>query len=234
MVGNSHRIGEVFDSFRALFGRPDRAKEFVDINETAIEALRYLRWQLRNHKIFTLTHLTSELPPIEGNKGQLQEVIVNLVQNAIDAMDEVTAESRVLQIKAEPATDRITLTVEDSGPGMDENKAASIFDPFVTTKEDGMGLGLAICRMIVERHGGELTVMPAHPHGCIFRMVLPIAELAAVPEAEGKTTDVRAPSPSRAGSIWRRFGSKKPAVDIGAEPAATSQATTGLDSLSAR
>jgi signal transduction histidine kinase len=117
MVGDSHRIGEVFDSFRALFGKPDRPREFVDINETAIEALRYLRWQLRNHKIFTLTHLSSELPRIEGNKGQLQEVIVNLVQNAIDAMDEVEAERRVMQIRAEPAVDRIVLTVEDSGLG---------------------------------------------------------------------------------------------------------------------
>jgi hypothetical protein len=87
--------------------------------------------------------------------------------------------------------------------------------------------------MIVERHGGELTVAPAHPHGCIFRMVLPIAELAAVPEAEGKTTDGRSPSPSRARSIWRRFGSKQSAVDIGSEPAAGSQATTGSDSVSA-
>jgi signal transduction histidine kinase len=233
MVGNGHRIGEVFDSFRALFGKPDRPKELVDINETAIEAIRYLRWQLRNHKIFTLTHLTSELPPIEGNKGQLQEVIVNLVQNAIDAMDEVRDESRILQIKAEPAVDRIVVTVEDSGPGMDENKAASVFDPFVTTKQDGMGLGLAICRMIVERHGGELTVAPANPHGCIFRMVLPIAELAAVPEAEGKTTDGRSPSPSLARSIWRRFGSNQPGVDMGSKSAATSQSTTGLDSVSA-
>lgn len=208
MVGDSHRIGEVFDSLRALFGKPDRAKELVDVNETAIEALRYLRWQLRNHKIFTLTHLTSELPPIEGNKGQLQEVIVNLVQNAIEAMDELTTERRVLQIRAEPAIDRIVVTVEDSGPGIDENKASSIFDPFVTTKRDGMGLGLAISRMIVERHGGELTVAPAHPHGCIFRMVLPHGQLAAAPPlSDPKTTERRSPRRHRAGWVWRRLGS---------------------------
>ena len=204
-VGDSHRISGVFDSLRALFGKPDRGKELVDVNETAIEALRYLRWQLRNHEIFTLTHLASELPPIEGNKGQSQEVIVNLVQNAIEAMDELTTERRVLQIRAKPAIDRIVVTVEDSGPGIDENKAARIFDPFVTTKRDGMGLGLAISRMIVERHGGELTVAPAHPHGCIFRMVLPIGLAATPPLSDPKTTDRRSPHLHRAGWVWRRL-----------------------------
>ena len=229
MVGDSHRIGEVFDSLRALFGKPDREKELVDVNETAIEALRFLRWQLRNHKIFTLTHLTSELPPIEGNKGQLQEVIVNLVQNAIEAMDELTTERRVLQIRAEPATDRIVVTVEDSGPGIDENKASSIFDPFVTTKRDGMGLGLAISRMIVERHGGELTVAPAHPHGCIFRMVLPIGQLAATPPlSRPKTTDRRSPRRHRAGWVWRRFGSIQSPVDADVGNAAASRSTTNV------
>lgn len=229
MVGNSHRISELFDSLRALFGKPGRGTELVDINETAIEALRYLRWQLRNHKIFTLTHLTSELPPIEGNKGQLQEVIVNLVQNAIEAMDEVQVERRVLQIKAEPAIDRIVVTVEDSGPGIDEHKATSIFDPFVTTKRDGMGLGLAISRMIVERHGGELTVVPARPHGCIFRMVLPIGQLAATPQSDPETIDQRSPRRHRAGWVWRRFGLIGSPVGADVDTAATSQSATSVE-----
>lgn len=229
MVGNSHRISELFDSLRALFGKPGRGTELVDINETAIEALRYLRWQLRNHKIFTLTHLTSELPPIEGNKGQLQEVIVNLVQNAIEAMDEVQAERRVLQIKAEPAIDQIVVSVEDSGPGIDEHKATSIFDPFVTTKRDGMGLGLAISRMIVERHGGELTVVPARPHGCIFRMVLPIGQLAATPQSDPETIDQRSPRRHRAGWVWRRFGLIGSPVGADVDTAATSQSATSVE-----
>lgn len=229
MVGDSHRISGVFDSLRALFGKPDRGKELVDVNETAIEALRYLRWQLRNHEIFTLTHLTSELPPIEGNKGQLQEVMVNLVQNAIEAMDELTTERRVLQIRAKPAIDRIVVTVEDSGPGIDENKAARIFDPFVTTKRDGMGLGLAISRMIVERHGGELTVAPAHPHGCIFRMVLPIGLAATPPLSDPKTTDRRSPHRHRAGWVWRRLGSIESPVDADVGTAAASQSAKSVE-----
>ncbi len=229
IVGDSHRISELFDSLRALFGRPGRATELVDVNETAIEALRYLRWQLRNHKIFTLTHLTSELPPIEGNKGQLQEVIVNLVQNAIEAMDGVTAERRVLQIKAESAMDLVVVTVEDSGPGIDEHRATSIFDPFVTTKRDGMGLGLAISRMIVERHGGELTVAPAHPHGCIFRMVLPIGQVAVMPQPGPKTTARRTPRRHRVGWVWSRFGSIGSPVEPGVDNAATSQSTTSVE-----
>jgi signal transduction histidine kinase len=223
MVGDSHRINELFDSLRTLFGKPDRGKELVDVNETTVEALRYLRWQLRNHKIFTLTHLTSELPPIEGNKSQLQEVIVNLVQNAIEAMDEVKADRRVLQIKAKSAIDRIVVTIEDSGPGIDESKATSIFDPFITTKRDGMGLGLAISRMIVERHGGDLTVAPAHPHGCVFRMVLPVGQFVGMPESDLKATDYRFPRQTRVGWIWRRFRSILSAVDVNIDSAAASR-----------
>jgi signal transduction histidine kinase len=223
MVGDSHRINELFDSLRTLFGKPDRGKELVDVNEATVEALRYLRWQLRNHKIFTLTHLTSELPPIEGNKSQLQEVIVNLVQNAIEAMDEVKADRRVLQIKAKSAIDRIVVTIEDSGPGIDESKATSIFDPFITTKRDGMGLGLAISRMIVERHGGDLTVAPAHPHGCVFRMVLPVGQFVVMPESDLKATNHRFPRQTRVGWIWRRFRSILSAVDVNIDSAAASR-----------
>jgi signal transduction histidine kinase len=109
-----------------------------------------------------------------GNRGQLQEVIINLVQNAIQAMNGVKADRRVLQVKTQLDGDSILLIVEDSGPGIDPNKLDSIFDAFVTTKRDGMGLGLAICRTIVERHEGKMSVVPAHPHGCVFHVVLPI------------------------------------------------------------
>ena len=228
MVGDSHRIMSCLTACEHYLEDLIGERSWLNVNETAIEALGYLRWQLRNHKIFTLTHLTSELPPIEGNKGQLLEVIINLVQNAIEAMDEVKAERRVLQIKAESEIDRIILTVEDSGPEIDENKAHSIFDPFVTNKRDGMGLGLAISRMIVERHGGELTVAPAHPHGCIFRMVLPIGQLAVLPRSDLKATDHRSSRRNRMRLMWRRFGSIDPPVDANVDSAATPQSATSV------
>jgi signal transduction histidine kinase len=174
LLRDSHRVEQVFDSLRALFGKPDQGKELINANEIALEALRIFRDDLRNHRIITRTYLTSELLPIMGNRGQLQEVIINLVQNAIQAMNGVKADRRVLQVKTQLDGDSILLIVEDSGPGIDPNKLDSIFDAFVTTKRDGMGLGLAICRTIVERHEGKMSVVPAHPHGCVFHVVLPI------------------------------------------------------------
>ena len=116
-----------------------------------------------------------ELPPITGHSGQLQEVVVNMIQNAIDAMDAVDDGSRVLTVRTERnGNDAISIEIEDSGPGIDPKKSSDdLFDAFFTTKPHGMGLGLAICRMIVEHHGGELSVSSADPHGAIFRIKLP-------------------------------------------------------------
>src|SRR6516225_5388142 len=109
-----------------------------------------------------------------GHSGQLQQVIVNLIQNAIDAMNSVDSDGRVLQVRTEHSgSDAISITVEDTGPGIDPKKSDEMFGAFFTTKPHGMGLGLAICRMIVERHDGELSVSSAVPHGAIFRIKLP-------------------------------------------------------------
>jgi len=110
-----------------------------------------------------------------GHRGQLQEVFINLINNAIDAMDDVKDDRRVLQVRAEPRRgNAVIVAVEDSGSGVDPKRSQTIFDAFVTTKPQGMGLGLAICRMIIERHGGQLSVSPARPRGSIFRVVLPV------------------------------------------------------------
>src|SRR5262249_50076472 len=116
----------------------------------------------------------SDLPLIVGHKGQLQEVLVNLVRNAIEAMDAVEDDHRVLQVRSKRhGESAILVAVEDSGPGIDPKELDNIFDAFVTTKTNGMGLGLALCRMIIERHAGELSASPAHPRGAIFQVVLP-------------------------------------------------------------
>ena len=137
-------------------------------------SLRALDGELKNHNIVTRTHLKPELPPIMGQSGQLQQVIVNLIQNAIDAMDSVDSDRRVLQVKTEHSGgDAIIITVEDTGPGIEPKKSDDLFGAFFTTKPHGMGLGLAICRMIVERHDGELSVTSASSHGAIFQIKLP-------------------------------------------------------------
>jgi signal transduction histidine kinase len=102
-------------------------------------------------------------------------VLLNLVRNAIEAMETDKSEHRILQVSSESGGDKIIVAVEDSGPGIDPDQAENIFDAFVTTKSHGMGLGLALCRMIIVRHSGELTASSAHPRGSIFRIGLPIS-----------------------------------------------------------
>jgi signal transduction histidine kinase len=115
-----------------------------------------------------------QMPPVMGQSGQLQEVIVNLIQNAIDAMDLVDDAHRVLQVRTKfDGGDAISVEIEDTGSGIDPKKSNNIFDAFVTTKPKGMGLGLAISWMIIERHEGQLSVSSANPHGAIFRITLP-------------------------------------------------------------
>jgi signal transduction histidine kinase len=182
MVGESHRASQVFDNIRALFGKADHRFEPIDVNQLLAEVLQILDGEL------TVSHITAELslavglPAVLGHGGQLQEVFINLIRNAIEAIGSVADDRRQLQIRSyrdEP--NKIVVTVEDSGPGIDPKHAETIFDAFMTTKPQGMGLGLALCRMIAERHGGQLSAMPAEPRGSIFRVVLPAARTSAAP-----------------------------------------------------
>ena len=175
IVADSHRTSQIFDNIRELFGKADRARGPVEMRTLADGALQVLRDELDDNKILTEVELTPNLPSIMGHKGQLLEVLINLMNNAIDAMRDIDG-PRILKIKAQPhGHDAIVVSVEDSGTGIDPNNPDGIFEPFVTTKPAGMGLGLAICRMIIERHGGVLSAVPAHPCGSVFRVVLPTA-----------------------------------------------------------
>jgi signal transduction histidine kinase len=174
VIAGGHRIGQILEDIRTLFGTTERKPGQVNMNDLALGALRALDGELKNHNILTRTHLKPDLPPIMGHSGQLQQVIVNLIQNAIDAMDLVDSDLRVLQLRTENnGSDATSISVEDTGPGIDPKKSDDMFGAFFTTKPHGMGLGLAICRMIVERHEGKLSVSSADPHGAIFRIMLP-------------------------------------------------------------
>ena len=180
IVAASFRASEVFDSLRALFGSGDQKQEPVDVNEIVLKALRALRGELDQNGITTLTELTSELPLDLGHGGQLQEVILNLARNAIEAMDAIKDGSRVLRLRTwHDDRNAITVAIQDTGPGIDDENLERIFDAFVTTKSKGMGLGLAICRMIVERHGGQLTASSGNKSGALFQFTLPIKTAAS-------------------------------------------------------
>ena len=174
IIKNSRRASEVFDSILALFRREDQERQPINVNEVALEVLQSSRGELDEHRVTTRTELASELPLISGHKRQLQQVISNLVQNAIEAMDSTTDRDRVLRVRTGlQNSDAIVFAVEDFGPGFDPKQLSRIFDAFFTTKSHGVGLGLAICRMIVQRHGGQLTAASDGNNGARFQFVLP-------------------------------------------------------------
>jgi len=174
IIKDSRRASEVFDSILALFRREDQERQPINVNEVALEVLQSSRGELDEHRVTTRTELASELPLISGHKRQLQQVISNLVQNAIEAMDSTTDRDRVLRVRTGlQNSDAIVFAVEDSGPGFDPKQLSRIFDAFFTTKSHGVGLGLAICRMIVQRHGGQLTAASDGNNGARFQFVLP-------------------------------------------------------------
>ena len=168
------RADQILQDIRALFGKGDQGQERIDVNETALAGLWTLRGAFNEHGVSVRSELNPDVPPIVGHRGQLQEVIINLLQNAVEAMDAIKDDRRVLTVRTTRSGDKaILVEVEDTGPGIDANNLDKVFDAFVTTKPGGMGLGLAICRMIIDRHGGQLSASPAHPRGAVFRMVLP-------------------------------------------------------------
>ena len=180
MIAAGEETNKILDNMRALFGREKIAKERIDVNELVVDALRALDSDFKSHRVATSVDLAHELAPIMGHKVQLQEVIINLVYNAIEAMDLVDEGHRMLKFGTRlSAGEAITITVEDTGPGFDPAKSDAIFDAFVTTKPHGMGLGLAICQRIVEQHGGQLSASSANPQGAIFRVTLPRSNLSS-------------------------------------------------------
>jgi signal transduction histidine kinase len=183
IVSESHRASQVFDNIHSLFRNTDPGQQAIDINAIALGVLSILRAELEEHGITTVTKLTPGLPLIVGHSGQLQQVVLNLIHNAIEAMDTVKDGRRVLQVRTEyHGGEAIAVEIEDSGGGIGPERLDRIFDPFVTTKPRGMGLGLAICRMTIERHGGRLSASCGKDKGALFQFILPkkLAEGAGV------------------------------------------------------
>jgi signal transduction histidine kinase len=175
VVRDGHRAGHVLESTRMLFKSADLEPQPVNLNEIVLAALDVLRGELKDHGVITLTELVTDLPPVPGHSVQLQEVMINLVRNAIDAMDSIADRARVLRVRTERGgREAIVVSVEDSGPGIDSEKLESIFDAFVTTKPHGMGLGLPICRLIISRHEGQLSARADNKSGALFQFARPI------------------------------------------------------------
>ena len=175
IVSDGQRISQTFDNIRDLFRTSDHGRVPLDVNDLAMGALKILQDDLKRHRVMTRTALLPDPPTVIGHLGQLQEVLLNLIRNAIEAMDTIKTGARTLSVRTEMnGTDAVAIIVEDSGPGIPPEKLDTIFDAFMTTKSKGMGLGLAICRMIAERHGGRLEAFSAGKGGARFQITLPV------------------------------------------------------------
>ena len=134
-----------------MFRKDEHAKVRLDVNEVIEEVLTLLRGELNSRRVSVRTELSQELPRISADRVQLQQVVLNLVMNAGEAMDAMPAGARILTIRSEAcAPNEVIIAVEDSGPGIDPKDVDHIFDPFFTTKSQGMGMGLSICRSIIK------------------------------------------------------------------------------------
>ena len=180
IISDGKRAAEVIRRIRALMKRQAPRKEWLDINETILEVIALAQYQLRRSEILLETRLGHDLAFIRGDRVQLQQVLLNLIINAIEAMSGIKERPRELTIvSASDGPDTVSIEVRDSGTGLDPEHAPHLFEPFYTTKAEGLGIGLSISRSIVEAHGGRLSAAANVPHGTVFLFLLPVNEPAA-------------------------------------------------------
>ena len=172
IVADGHRAGEVVGSIRANFKSDVRDRTAFDINELIQEALALGSADLQKHRIVVRAEPNKQLPEVRGNRVQLQQVLLNLIMNAIDAMAAKDG-PRILNVKSEAQEgDRVLVSVADTGTGINSQESDRMFSPLFTTKSDGMGMGLSICRAIIEAHEGRLWFAPNTPRGAVFQFTL--------------------------------------------------------------
>ena len=177
IIGDGKRAADIVSRIRDFSKKAPARKEELEINEAILEIMGLTRVAMSEHSVSVKMQLSEGLPHILGDRVQLQQVILNLIMNAIEAMSEVSEGSRELLIStSEAESGGVLVAVSDSGPGLPPANLARIFEAFYTTKSSGLGMGLSICRSIVEAHGGRLWATPNEPRGAVFCMMLPIGE----------------------------------------------------------
>jgi PAS domain S-box-containing protein len=175
IVKNGRRAGDVIDGLRALLKKAPPSPEALDVNEVVDEIVMLTHGEASRSGVFVRTNLAPDLPIIQGARVQLQQVMLNLIINAIEAMSAVDEDARELLIgTARHEPDGVLVTVQDSGPGLAPEAIERIFEAFYTTKPTGLGMGLSICRSIIEAHGGRLWASAPADHGAIFHFTLPV------------------------------------------------------------
>jgi signal transduction histidine kinase len=179
IVKEGNRAGEVVGRIRALIKKAPARKDAVAINDAILEIIALTRTEAAIHNVLMLTELAEGLPRVQGDRVQLQQVLLNLIINAIEAMRDVDQGERELLISSRSEPDGVSVEVRDSGPGFAPGDIDRVFEAFYSTKSSGLGLGLSICRSIIEAHNGRLWAIPNVPRGAIFGFIAP-AHPAAV------------------------------------------------------
>jgi C4-dicarboxylate-specific signal transduction histidine kinase len=177
IVGDADRAGDIVDRIRDCIKKAPPRKDRFDLNDAINEVMVLARGAITKNGVSVQTRLTQGLAPVQGDRVQLQQVVLNLILNAVEAMSSVEAGTRELSISTEQSqTGGVRVAVRDSGPGIDPEHLERVFEAFYTTKSSGMGMGLSICRSIIEAHGGRLWGDANEPRGAIFQFTVPSAE----------------------------------------------------------
>jgi C4-dicarboxylate-specific signal transduction histidine kinase len=174
-IAEGHRASDIIGRIRALAQKTPPHKDWLDVNETIQEAIALARSEIQRHGVALATHLAEHIPLVLADRIQLQQVLLNLLMNAIEAMRGVSAGPRVLAVSSAcRAATEVVIAVRDSGPGFEPQHLDRVVDAFYTTKAHGLGLGLAISRRIIEAHGGQLWATANTPHGAVVQFTVPI------------------------------------------------------------
>jgi PAS domain S-box-containing protein len=181
IIKEGNRAGEIIQRVRALAKKTPPQKTMLGVNEAIEEVIGLVGAELAKHQVLLLKELMSDLPTVFGDRVQLQQVILNLIANGIEAMEPVTDRPRELSIGSRATEDgRVLISVSDCGTGIGPESVDHLFEAFFTTKQEGMGLGLSISRTIVEGHGGRLSAIANKPYGATFQFTLPVAMAVGV------------------------------------------------------
>jgi C4-dicarboxylate-specific signal transduction histidine kinase len=184
IVGDADRAGQIIDRIRDHIKKAPPRRDRFDLNEAINEVVGLARGTITNNGVSVDTQFAEGTLPVEGDRVQLQQVVLNLIVNAVEAMGSVGEGTRELTISTEQTkTKGVLVAVRDSGPGIDPENIERVFEAFYTTKTSGVGMGLSICRSIIDAHGGRLWAEAAKPHTAIFQFTLPGAESEIVNSA---------------------------------------------------